>query len=230
MPLKEIRERFEKAAYVYPLDDLKSTSQSGQDVFAFVIGNITQNKSYLEIGAKLPNYASNTRFLEANNWTGFSIENNVAWKTNWELSERDHTRVIWTDALSFDYSKLPKNIGFLSCDIDPPWHINFVALQTIMNYGIQFDSICYEHNACLKKGEVFKKTVMQTESEERIKEVEDLLYPLGYKKVVANACAHANPAYPYEDWYIHKSIDFPEMSHDEFLVKYEDIFWQFYKE
>lgn len=230
MGLREIRERFDRAAYVYPLDDIRSTSQSGQDVFAFVIGNITQNKSYLEVGAKLPNYASNTRFLEANGWSGFSIENNAAWKTNWEISARDHTRVFWEDALSFDYSKLPKNIGFLSCDIDPPLHINFIALKTIMNHGIRFDSICYEHNACLKKGETFKKIQMMVEPEERIREAEDLLYPLGYKKAVANACANANPAYPYEDWYIHESIDFPKMTHDEFLMRYEDIFWLFNRE
>lgn len=230
MGLKEIRERLDKASQVYPLDDLRSTSQSGQDVFAFVIGNITQNKSYLEVGAKLPHYASNTRFLELNGWSGFSIEKNLAWKHNWDASLRDHTRVFWEDALLFDYSKLPKNIGFLSCDIDPPLDINFTALKRIINFGIQFDSICYEHNACLKKGDVFKKIQMMVDPEERIKEAEDLLYSFGYKKVIANACANANPLYPFEDWYIHNSIDFPKMTHDEFLLKYEDIFWQFYRE
>lgn len=228
MIFEKIRERLELTSKIFNESHLDSTSQAGQDIFAFVIGEITGNKTYLEVGAKFPYYISNTRYLEKYGWAGNSIEIDKAWKPYWENSDRDISRLIWEDALTYDYTTLPKKIGFLSCDIDPPLDINIKALSRIINAGTMFDSICYETNAYLKKGDVIKNVVCELSIEERKKEVEDVLYPLGYKKVISDVGIYGDPNKPFEDWFVHESVDFPCMSHEEFLVKYQNIFWNFY--
>jgi hypothetical protein len=191
-------------------------AQAGQDVFAMVVAEVTNNKTYLEVGAKLPYMYSNTNYLEFEGWDGTSIELRTVFKKDWKSSIRDENRVEWTDALKFDYTKLPKEMGFLSCDIDPPLNLNIKVLTKILESGMKFDSICYEHNRYIPN--------QQKHENERKEQQDALLIPAGYRKVVEDAYAYYDPAMPFEDWWVHDSIDFPIMTFVEFVETYSHLF------
>ena len=85
-----------------------SYSHAMQDVAALEINRTSQDYYYLEIGAGLPTTdGNNTSLLEHLQWKGISIEKNHSYKSSWEQSWRDETRVIWDDAINVDYSKFP---------------------------------------------------------------------------------------------------------------------------
>ena len=203
--------------------DKKWMAQAAQDVFAMVVAEKTGNTSYLEIGAKHPYVYSNTKVLERREWTGTSIEIRKSWRPDWEKSERDQSRVKWVDALTFDYSALPEKMGFLSCDIDPPWDVNIRALKRVIETGPTFDSICYEHNAYLQQGTQMKRVKVTDSIEDRRGQQDAILIPAGYKRVVKDACAYYDPDMPFEDWWVHESIDFPEMTFKEFCETYKSL-------
>jgi hypothetical protein len=230
MSLETIKKRFTAGNSDIKIARMKHTiTQAAQDIFAMVIAEKTGNKTYLEIGAKQPYYISNTNFLEKSGWTGVSIEINEAHKPEWQSSDRDESRVHWGDALTYNYSALtPKRMGFLSCDIDPPWHVNIEALRKVMSSGLEFDCICYEHNKYLTKGAKKKKLLVPDTIEERKAQMEAVLFPLGYKRVVTNATVYGIDKKPFEDWFVHKDVDFPEMKYNDFLVEYEELFWKYY--
>lgn len=123
-------------------------SQLGQDKFAL---SIAKNQSYIEIGAWKPEHYSNTYLLETNGWQGFSLEINKSKKELWDRHPLRHNTIYWTDALQFDYAKaikennMSKRIGYLSCDIEPVEN-TFQALQRVLNQGIIFDCITFEHD------------------------------------------------------------------------------------
>lgn len=123
-------------------------SQLGQDIFAL---SVAKNKSYIEIGAWKPEHYSNTYLLETNGWQGYSLELNTTKKSLWENHPNRTNKIYWTDALTFDYvtalqeNKMPKRIGYLSCDIEPPEN-TFSALKRVIESGIEFDCITFEHD------------------------------------------------------------------------------------
>ena len=64
--------------------------------------------------------------------------------------------IIWSDALTLDYSQiassigLTKNIGYLSCDIEPPRN-TFLALKKVIEEGFVFECITFEHDSYQSK-------------------------------------------------------------------------------
>lgn len=182
---------------------MKQGSQAYQDRFAL---QVCKNKTYIEIGANCPVRRSNTYFLEEeHNFKGFSIEFDTLWEKRWRKSSRNN-KVYWADAITFDYSNaakennLTKNIGYLSCDIEPPSN-TFLALKKVISEGFVFECITFEHDEYN-----FPETDFN-------KQATEYLESHGYKVAVKNVYFN-NPNQHFETWYVHNSVEFNETSFD----------------
>lgn len=180
------------------------TSQCWQDAF---VHNICGDKgTYIEVGGSWPVKNSNTYSLEIYaNYKGFSIElDKEMYYQPWKTSIRNN-KIYWDNALTFDYNKaalennLTKHINYLSCDIEPPEN-TFKALCKVINDGITFDVITFEH-------ELFKSKINYD------KLVTELLLDHGYKIAVSNVY-HKKSTDFFETWYVNKDIAFEEISYD----------------
>jgi hypothetical protein len=127
----------------------ESKSQLLQDIFALTTA---QNKTYIEVGAAWPEKSNNTYVLEKNGWEGFSIELDIDKFNLWQDEPKIRKNKIYCeDAITFNYlealkeNNLPTHIGYLSIDIEPPEN-TFNALKKIINQGITFDCITFEHD------------------------------------------------------------------------------------
>jgi hypothetical protein len=189
-------------------NNFKKCSQAKQDHFAFDI--VGPNGTYIEIGANRPGKGSNTYNLEvAAGWKGFSVELDTKWQAAWnECAERKNP-IYWQDAITFDYEKtlannsLPKHINYLSCDIEPPIN-TFNALKRVIEQGISFDVISFEHDQ-YQCDEDFH-TVANT-----------FLSRYGYKVAVYDVY-FKNPTNTFETWFIKDTVDFKTVSYSEWLV------------
>lgn len=187
--------------------EFKSRSQSLQDYFA---SKIARNKTYIEIGAYKPVSKSNTYNLETVlSWQGYSIELNQKHKPLWEECSERKNKIYWESALDFDHAtavkqnKLSERIGYLSCDIEPPAN-TFAALKRVVEQGITFDCITFEHdNYANKDGSDYN--VIATE----------YLLSRGYKIAVTDVYAGKNTEAIFETWYVNNDIDFEPVSFNE---------------
>lgn len=188
-----------------PIYKSGKTSQCWQDVFVHnVCGN---NGTYIEIGGSWPIKNSNTYSLEIfANYKGFSIElDKKMYADHWNNSKRKN-RIYWDNALAFDYAtaaqenNLSTHINYLSCDIEPPKN-TFDALIKIINDGLTFDVITFEH-------EFFKSKINYD------KLSRELLSDNGYKVAVSNVY-HKNSTDFFETWYVNKDINFTEQLFDD---------------
>lgn len=185
--------------------DFKSYSQSLQDYF--VLSLLTKNKTYIEIGSHAPKKRSNTYSLEVNfNWTGFGVELDKQYKSLWiDCAERKN-KIYWEDALTFNYenaaveNNLSKNIGYLSCDIEPPEN-TYNALVKVINQGFTFDVITFEHDKYRGIADFEIKA-------------NNFLLSCGYQIAVYDVY-FKNKDRIYETWYINKNIKFDKMSFDQ---------------
>lgn len=190
-------------------------SQLKQDVFAV---NNAQRASYIEIGAWKPQKYSNTFLLENNGWKGFSLELDMHRKPEWDKSSRTN-RVYWENALAFDYvtaladNGMDTHIGYLSVDIEPPQN-TFAALKRVIEQGIKFDCITFEHDRYRNKLDYDPIAT-------------DFLSQHGYKVAVRdvfrykrnrdeNGTKIINKCY-METWYIRNDIDFIETDYETWL-------------
>lgn len=189
----------------------KSRSQSLQDFFAYTIGG--KNGTYIEIGGNKPRHKNNTYNLDVEfEWKGFSIEYNKKYKPLWDECKERHNPCYFENALTFDYAgkikelNLPSHITYLSCDIEPAKN-TFDALQKVINDGITFDCITFEHDnyASVKRKELLDYDLLARE----------YLKPLGYKVAVENVYVKQNKDAIFETWFVKESIDFN-------LQQYED--------
>lgn len=184
----------------------KSTSQSNQDYFAYTIGGATG--TYIEVGACKPKSKSNTYNLEKLGWKGFSIEINTSFQSEWEASDRTN-KIFWEDAIKFDYTqalkklKLPKHITYLSCDIEPP-NNTFSALKNIIESGITFDCITFEHDK------------YQFHEDYDII-ARNFLKNYGYKVAVENVFVNVHKEKVFETWFISESTEFQTMNYKDWL-------------
>jgi hypothetical protein len=180
---------------------MKDGSQSFQDEFAL---QICKNKSYIEIGANSPNRMSNTFLLEQNGFLGFSVELDASFKRKWDKSTRKNT-VIWGNALALNYSQtasstgITKNVGYLSCDIEPPQN-TFFALKKVIEEGFVFECITFEHDA-----------YQSTDNYDKI--ARDYLESAGYKVAVENVYVGNNPEQIFETWFVKEDIEFTKMDY-----------------
>ena len=188
-----------------PLLTSKKRSQSYQEFFAFSIGG--PGGTYIEIGAYKPVNKNNTYALETDQkWKGFSLELNQKYKGHWDQCVERTNSVYWENAITFDYKLqlekmgLPTRLNYLSCDIEPPAN-TFAALQRVIEQGIEFDCITYEHdNYANPKGPDFN--IIST----------DYLKSKGYNIAVTDVYAAGNKEAIFETWFVKNDIKFPTMT------------------
>jgi hypothetical protein len=184
-----------------PVLTSKKRSQSYQEFFAFSIGG--PGGTYIEIGAFKPVNKSNTYALETDQkWKGFSLELNQKYKAHWDACKERVNPVCWENAITFDYRLqlekmgLGKRLNYLSCDIEPPKN-TFAALQRVIEQGVEFDCITYEHdNYANPSGPDFN--IIATE----------YLVSKGYKVAVTDVYAAGNTAALFETWFVKDDIEF----------------------
>ena len=175
-------------------------SQAYQDIFAKTTAKV---QTYIEIGARKPSKYNNTCLLEENGWNGFSIEIDQKFQKAWSKERKN--KIYFSDALLFDYyqgcikNNMTTRIGYLSCDIEPPLN-TFTALQRVINQGMEFDCITFEHD--------------DYQSKENYNEIAtNYLISKGYKVAVHGVYfgRHSH----FETWYVKNDIDFLTVSFDE---------------
>jgi hypothetical protein len=195
----------------------KSHSQAMQDIFVYNV--VSENTTYIEIGAYKPASKNNTYVLEtALGYRGFSIELNRKWQQAWlDCPERTNP-ILWDDALTFDYAAqcekqgLPKHLGYLSCDIEPPTN-TLAALQSIIQQGLSFDCITFEHD---RSNPGFTDLLpLDIESQ-----ATKFLESHGYRIAVSDVSANKDPTYIFETWYVHESVVWPNWTFQQWKQQY----------
>ena len=180
-------------------------SQVHQDIFAF---KTAKHNTYIEIGAAGPIKYNNTYYLEKHGWKGISLELNQNRVDQWfeEWSDRKN-KIYCADAIVFDYAtalkenNLPMHIGYLSCDIEPPEN-TFAALQRVIEQGITFDCITFEHDKY--QSEVDYDPIAT-----------EYLKNKGYKVAVPDVYRwRKRPCY-FETWYVNDNIEYTQVSCDQ---------------
>jgi len=185
---------------------ITSNAQSKQDIFAYSV--IGKNGSYIEIGANRPKKNNNTYELEVSHgWKGFSIELDTTLKAWWEDCPERTNPIYWDNAITFDYlsalkqNNLSTEIDYLSCDIEPPYN-TFSALQAVINQGIKFKCITFEHD-------------LYAYTEKDFNEIsKNFLIEHGYKVAVTDVF-WKRPENHFETWFVRNDVDFN-------LVTYSD--------
>ena len=179
---------------------LKNRSQAYQEHFARQICG--SNGTYIEIGANHPKNLSNTYNLECfYDWKGFSIEYDVSFQRHWNKAKERTNSIYWADAMTIDYRTTAEQLAFgthinyLSCDIEPPEN-TFKALQTVIDQGITFDCITFEHDQYQSKSDYNKI-------------VTEYLLDNNYKVAVTDVYFMI-PEQPFETWFVSDKIDFKE--------------------
>jgi hypothetical protein len=179
-------------------------AQVSQDIFALTT---TTNKTYIEIGASGPIKYNNTYQLELKGWKGISLEFNQGRVDQWKDIPERKNKIYCADAITFDYYKaleenaLPMHLGYLSCDIEPPKN-TFAALKRVIEQGITFDCITFEHDRY--QSEIDYDPI-----------VTEYLKDQGYKIAVKDVYRwRKRPCY-FETWYVHSSISYTEKTFDE---------------
>ena len=192
--LKKIYRKFIEKRFEY--------SQVGQDIFALNL--FGKEGTYLEVGAFQPKLDSNTYLLEVeNNWKGFSLELKESLKPMWDKCEERSNPIYFADALLFDFkskviqNNLPMHMNYFSCDIDPAEN-TFAALKSVIEQGMSFDFISYEHDDYVNK-----------ESYHQI--ACDYLIPKGYKIAIDNVFPRNKKKKIFETWFVNKDIDFKKV-------------------
>lgn len=187
--------------------NFKSKSQALQDQFA---SRIAKNKTYIEIGAYKPVSKNNTYNLETIlGWKGFSIEYDERHKQSWAERPERKNSIFWESALDFDYLaavkklKLSNRIGYLSCDIEPPKN-TFAALQRVIEQGIIFDCITFEHDNYSRKENSLDYDIIARE----------YLKSKGYRVAVTEVYCK-DPKNQFETWFVYNDIDFQTMTFDQ---------------
>jgi len=192
-----------------------SNSQLYQDVFAL---NTAIDKTYIEIGAAGPIKINNTYLLEQNQFKGFSIELKDTKVIQWSDPAIRKNQIYCADAITFDYvqaakdNNLSNHFGYLSCDIEPPVN-TFAALKRVIEQGIVFDCITFEHDKYQSEIDydpIVTKYLLSKGYKVAVKDVYRLrkFRPEGSKKKILRKCF-------METWFVHESIDFKEQTYDE---------------
>lgn len=189
------------------------TGQACQDLFALEI--IGKNGTYIEIGACSPKITSNSYTLEVyNNWRGISIEIDKYRMHEWDQHKERKNKIYWENALYFNYSNallennIPLHVNYVSCDIEPP-NNTFLALQRVIEQGITFDCLTFEHD--LYTSPIPDYNIIATE----------YLHSKGYKPAVINVydITNKNSENHFETWYVKNTIDYPTIDFKNWMNK-----------
>lgn len=176
------------------LNYLNSYSQAKQDLFAIHMLKSKKDGTFLDIGCGHPYDINNTYLLENKfDWSGICIDINNCFSNIWK--ERKKSKFINDDALNLNYYDLLENLApnkivdYLSLDLEPP-SLTFECLSKLPLKDYTFSAITFEHD-CYRCGNTYK-----TLSRSLFNKFEYIL--------VASDIGDAN--FPFEDWYIHKSL------------------------
>lgn len=198
----------------------KSRSQAMQDIFVYNI--VGKGGTYIEIGAYKPANKNNTYVLETQlGYRGFSLELNRKWQQAWQECPERRNEICWVDALTFDYAAqcrklgLSTHIGYLSCDIEPPTN-TLAALKRVINQGISFDCITFEHDRC-------NPGFADLLSLDIERQATEFLASHGYRVAVCDVSANKNPEYIFETWYVRQDLDWPTMTFTEWCHAYHTV-------
>ena len=104
-------------------------------------------------------------------------------------------------------NNLPLHINYLSCDIDPTCN-TFNALKRIINAGITFDFISFEHD------EYWRKNYTNDINDYHRLAI-DFLSDRNYKIAIDNVYPKNKPEKLFETWFINDSIKFNEIEYVE---------------
>lgn len=180
-------------------------SQVHQDIFAL---KTAKHNTYIEIGAAGPIKYNNTYLLEKNGWNGISLELNQTRVNQWFEDWSDRKNKIYCDnAITFDYltalqdNNLPTHIGYLSCDIEPPEN-TFSALKRVIEQGITFDCITFEHDKY--QSDVDYDPI-----------VTEYLKMHGYKVAVPDVYRWRKKPCYFETWFVNSNINYTTVSFDQ---------------
>ncbi|MBE7411805.1 MAG: hypothetical protein HS129_07045 [Leptospiraceae bacterium] len=165
-------------------------AQAHQDLFVRKMLNFKRQGFYLEIGAGEPKQSNNTYILESElGWNGFSLDIDSKIVEDYNLARKN--LALKQDATNFDYASefrkrsFPKQIDYLSLDIDPA-EITYQALLKLPHTEYRFSIITYEHDNYLSGSEWMNKS-------------RAFWLELGYIRVVSNVKCRERD---FEDWYV----------------------------
>lgn len=187
---------------------MESCSQSFQDIFVL---QTAKHNTYIEIGANKPKDISNTYLLEMEGWKGFSLELNRTGKIEkaWKACPERTNTLYWANALKFDYvaglaeNEMPMHVGYLSCDIEPASN-TFKALVRVIDQGVSFDCITFEHDNYQPNSDVdYNKLAIE------------YLASKGYKVAVNNVYVGDEEDKVFETWFVHNTIPYEPVEFKE---------------
>ena len=175
------------------MDNIKSISQAGQDVFVF---NFLERASgfFLDFGCGdgLNNpCGNNTYFLEKNGWQGLSVDNSNSAISNFFQSRK--TKAVCQDLTVVNINDFLSNnncnqvIDYLSFDIDEATE---KVLESFPLENFKFKIITFEHDL-YHKGDALKNLAFSK-------------FKKDYEILIENVTLDNYG--PYEDWYIHKEL------------------------
>lgn len=190
-----------------------------QDIFAAKMSN---HKTYIEIGANHPIKKNNTFLLEKEyNFKGYSVEIEKKYINDWNRSNRNNI-CYFEDAIETNHIKyiqennLGKRLGYLSIDIEPPAN-TFSALINIIEQGLEFDCITFEHDryqSNINFDPIVKKYLTCKGYNVAVEDVftQKKLKSPGKKKKILTKCF-------LETWFVKNDIDFEKISYKDWIVK-----------
>lgn len=171
-------------------------SDARQDEFVARLFNFKKNGTFVDIGSCSAVASNNTFFFESLDWNGLCVEYNSTFNDSYKARK---CKYINADALKLDYLSifkelnLPKNIDYLSLDID---QLSFEALNKMPHDHYRFNVITIEHDL-YHLGSTYKDK--QTE----------LLLGRGYKLICNNVFVEQDGFgrnLPFEDWWVNPSL------------------------
>jgi len=172
--------------------------QSAQDLFVLHALNYKTNGYFLEIGSNHPIQINNSYILEKEYfWNGVMVE----YEPNYEELYKAHRncKYIIQDATMVDYPKLliefPKNMDYLQIDLEVTNGSTLKTLQLLdqtIFKDYTFSVVTFEHD-------IYVGDYFNTREESR-----EIFKRNGYILIYGDV---KNQNCPYEDWYIHSSVD-----------------------
>lgn len=173
------------------MTEFQSSSQAGQDRFAWEMCDRRPDGYFLDVGCNVPIFHSNSYALEQLGWRGLLVDNQVIPGLAARQSEFvicDATIADWPRLIQLYLPRLSA-VDYLSLDCDEN---TTAALEKIAELPIRFRVITIETDAYLR-GDSFKERQRA------------ILIGQGYDLVCNDVCIEAGPwgpGGPFEDWYV----------------------------
>lgn len=174
------------------IGDVKSYSETYQDIFVLTMLDGKHGGKFLEIGAQDPIRISNTYLLETEfGWNGISIDIDKSVEPL-HKSHRNNT-FICGNALALNYAGIlgnTKQIDYLQIDIDPAIKSYNCLKILLMEDKYRFSVITFEHDAYVGGDGPYVRDASRK-----------LFERYGYMMVAGNI-TNGNPNTAYEDWFV----------------------------